>query len=236
MAWRWLTGAPMSRQWIDFSAISPALPPSVVAAEDAHFCNHHGVDWGAVARGDRRCPGRRRSSRRLDHHPAGGEEPVPVAAARPGPQGSGVSARDVDRSGCCRSSGFWRSTSTLPNSGRPASSARKQALPMPSATRHPACRRAKRHCWRQSCPIRSGAAPAIQVPGCAGWPGPIWPGHRLPESSAAGTKIAHFEPILSYFEPSFAHSILYKRGLIGISARVQNAEPSALGRCPRQNP
>jgi monofunctional glycosyltransferase len=48
MAWRSLTGAPMSRQWIDFSAISPALPASVVAAEDAHFCKHHGVDWGAV--------------------------------------------------------------------------------------------------------------------------------------------------------------------------------------------
>ena len=32
MAWRWLTGAPMSRQWIDFGAISPALPASVVAA------------------------------------------------------------------------------------------------------------------------------------------------------------------------------------------------------------
>jgi monofunctional biosynthetic peptidoglycan transglycosylase len=26
MAWRWLTGAPVSRQWIDFSAISPFLP------------------------------------------------------------------------------------------------------------------------------------------------------------------------------------------------------------------
>ena len=30
--------------------------------------------------------------------------------------------------------------------------------------------------------------------------------------------------------------ILYKRGLIGISARVKNAEQSALGRCPRQKP
>jgi monofunctional biosynthetic peptidoglycan transglycosylase len=48
MAWRYLTGAPMSRQWIDFSAISPWLPASVVAAEDAHFCKHHGVDWGAL--------------------------------------------------------------------------------------------------------------------------------------------------------------------------------------------
>ena len=48
IAWRWLTGAPVSRQWIDFNAISPSLPRSVVASEDAKFCGHHGIDWGAL--------------------------------------------------------------------------------------------------------------------------------------------------------------------------------------------
>ena len=48
MAWRWVTGAPVSRQWVDFSAISPALPRSVVASEDAQFCSHHGIDWDAL--------------------------------------------------------------------------------------------------------------------------------------------------------------------------------------------
>lgn len=48
MAWRYMTGAPMSRQWIDFGAISPSLPRSVVAAEDANFCKHRGIDWGAL--------------------------------------------------------------------------------------------------------------------------------------------------------------------------------------------
>jgi monofunctional biosynthetic peptidoglycan transglycosylase len=48
MAWRWLTGAPVSRQWIDFPAISPLLPRSVVASEDAKFCSHHGIDWDAL--------------------------------------------------------------------------------------------------------------------------------------------------------------------------------------------
>src|SRR5258708_4861824 len=48
MAWRYMTGAPVSRQWIDFSAISPSLPRSVVAAEDAKFCSHHGIDWDAL--------------------------------------------------------------------------------------------------------------------------------------------------------------------------------------------
>jgi monofunctional glycosyltransferase len=48
MAWRWLTRAPVTRQWIDFAAISPALPRAVVGAEDAKFCSHHGIDWGAL--------------------------------------------------------------------------------------------------------------------------------------------------------------------------------------------
>jgi monofunctional biosynthetic peptidoglycan transglycosylase len=38
----------VSRQWIDFGAISPSLPRSVVASEDAKFCSHHGIDWDAL--------------------------------------------------------------------------------------------------------------------------------------------------------------------------------------------
>src|ERR1700694_3489719 len=48
MAWRWLTGAPVSRQWIDLGAVSPSRPRSVVASEDAKFCSHHGIDWDAL--------------------------------------------------------------------------------------------------------------------------------------------------------------------------------------------
>src|SRR5258707_14177134 len=44
MAWRWLTGAPVSRQWMDFVAISPLLPRSGVASEDPKFCSHRGID------------------------------------------------------------------------------------------------------------------------------------------------------------------------------------------------
>jgi monofunctional glycosyltransferase len=48
MAWRWVKGEPVSRQWIDLHAMSPYLPRSVVAAEDAKFCTHHGIDWDAL--------------------------------------------------------------------------------------------------------------------------------------------------------------------------------------------
>jgi monofunctional biosynthetic peptidoglycan transglycosylase len=48
MAWRWITGQPVARQWADLGAMSPWLPRSVVAAEDGKFCSHHGVDWDAL--------------------------------------------------------------------------------------------------------------------------------------------------------------------------------------------
>jgi len=48
MAWRSLWGAPVHRQWVNLSKMSPYVPFSVVAAEDAHFCKHHGIDWGAL--------------------------------------------------------------------------------------------------------------------------------------------------------------------------------------------
>jgi monofunctional glycosyltransferase len=48
MAWRWLSGAPVSRQWTSLEAISPWLPRAVVASEDAKFCIHQGIDWDAL--------------------------------------------------------------------------------------------------------------------------------------------------------------------------------------------
>jgi len=48
MAWRSMTGAPVSRQWVDLAMMAAALPRSVVASEDAKFCTHRGVDWGAL--------------------------------------------------------------------------------------------------------------------------------------------------------------------------------------------
>jgi monofunctional biosynthetic peptidoglycan transglycosylase len=48
MAWRRLTGSPVQRQWIDLKAMAPALPRSVVGAEDAKFCSHKGIDWDSL--------------------------------------------------------------------------------------------------------------------------------------------------------------------------------------------
>ncbi|MCK0208300.1 transglycosylase domain-containing protein [Starkeya koreensis] len=41
---RWVTGQTVTRDFVPFDAISPALVRSVLASEDARFCQHIGVD------------------------------------------------------------------------------------------------------------------------------------------------------------------------------------------------
>jgi len=45
---RRLTGARVERIWIALDAVPPAVSEAVIAAEDAHFCAHHGIDWGEL--------------------------------------------------------------------------------------------------------------------------------------------------------------------------------------------
>jgi monofunctional biosynthetic peptidoglycan transglycosylase len=48
MLGRWVTLQPVIRDWVPLDQISTALPRAVIASEDARFCNHQGVDWGAL--------------------------------------------------------------------------------------------------------------------------------------------------------------------------------------------
>src|SRR3954462_12225475 len=48
MLWRWVTGAPVVRNWRPLTTVAPALPLSVIVAEDARFCSHHGIDFGEL--------------------------------------------------------------------------------------------------------------------------------------------------------------------------------------------
>lgn len=48
MIGRFLSGEPVTRKWLDIDVIAPALPRSIVAAEDAKFCSHRGIDWDSV--------------------------------------------------------------------------------------------------------------------------------------------------------------------------------------------
>jgi len=90
MAWRWLTGAPVSRH--GSISCDLALAAALVSRpRTAKFCSHRRIDWDALRdvvddAGDGEV-----IPRRFDHYPAGREKPVPVARPQRGPQGTGVS-------------------------------------------------------------------------------------------------------------------------------------------------
>jgi monofunctional biosynthetic peptidoglycan transglycosylase len=48
MLWRYATGQPVRHAWLPLSEISPVLPRTVIASEDARFCEHYGVDWRSL--------------------------------------------------------------------------------------------------------------------------------------------------------------------------------------------
>jgi monofunctional biosynthetic peptidoglycan transglycosylase len=50
MVQRMVEGHGFARRWVPLSRISPALVRSVIASEDARFCEHHGFDFDAIQR------------------------------------------------------------------------------------------------------------------------------------------------------------------------------------------
>src|SRR5260370_11102733 len=45
MLWRWAPRARVERGVTSIDFFAPPLPPTVIAAEDARFCSHHGIDF-----------------------------------------------------------------------------------------------------------------------------------------------------------------------------------------------
>jgi monofunctional biosynthetic peptidoglycan transglycosylase len=48
MLWRWLKGARVERHIVPVARMAPALPLSVIVAEDARYCAHRGIDWRQI--------------------------------------------------------------------------------------------------------------------------------------------------------------------------------------------
>jgi monofunctional glycosyltransferase len=48
MLWRWATGARVERTVVSLGRIAPALPLTVILAEDGSFCHNRGIDLGAL--------------------------------------------------------------------------------------------------------------------------------------------------------------------------------------------
>lgn len=53
MTIRIIQGAPrptLPRRWRPLTEVAPALPRTIIASEDAHFCDHFGIDFSAIRR------------------------------------------------------------------------------------------------------------------------------------------------------------------------------------------
>jgi monofunctional glycosyltransferase len=48
MLWRMATGSPVDRRWLDLNEFAGSLAPTVIAAEDAKYCSHAGIDWDSL--------------------------------------------------------------------------------------------------------------------------------------------------------------------------------------------
>jgi monofunctional biosynthetic peptidoglycan transglycosylase len=48
MLWRWANGARVERTFVPVERMAPALPVTVIAAEDGRFCRHRGIDWQEI--------------------------------------------------------------------------------------------------------------------------------------------------------------------------------------------
>ncbi len=48
MLWRYITVQRVARNYVPIEEMSPVLPITVIAAEDARFCEHYGVDWQGI--------------------------------------------------------------------------------------------------------------------------------------------------------------------------------------------
>ena len=48
MVWRWATGARVQRAFVPLRRIAPALPITVIMAEDGAFCRNPGIDLAAI--------------------------------------------------------------------------------------------------------------------------------------------------------------------------------------------
>jgi len=48
MVWRWAHGMRVERTFVPIGRMAPALPSTVIAAEDGRYCRHRGIDWDEI--------------------------------------------------------------------------------------------------------------------------------------------------------------------------------------------
>ena len=156
MLGRMLLHQKVDQKWVPLSGISEALRAAVVTSEDAHFCRHHGVDWGAMREviDDNGIGGASRGASTITMQVAKnlflwpGRSYIRKALEIP-------IALVLDF--VWPNAAFWKSTSTSPNGATTASSVPRPppiSIFMSRRRRSPCIRR---RCSPLSCPIRIAA-------------------------------------------------------------------------------
>ena len=166
MIGRWFTGQPVMREWRDLTEIAPALARAVIAAEDARFCSHRGIDWGSLQEAIEDAQ---------EGDSGGGGSTITQQTAKnlflwPG--------RSFIRKGLEIPLAMWvdfvlpkrrileiyLNIAEMGPSGQfGAEAAAQYAFGRPARALSP-------HCSPPSCPTRCGGARKIPVPACGGWP------------------------------------------------------------------
>ncbi|MCK7472935.1 MAG: transglycosylase domain-containing protein [Rhodopseudomonas palustris] len=173
MAWRWLTGAPVTRQWIDLERMAPSLPSTVAGGRGLRQVLRviMGIDWDALREviDDFQDGEARRGGSSITQQLA---KNLFLWPGRSVPRkGLEVAAGAADRSGAVQAAASWNRISTSPNGGRMASSGSGGGRAHVRHAGREISARARRRCSRRSCPIsvtRSAKNPGRGVRG--GWP------------------------------------------------------------------
>ena len=97
MLWRWATGARVERTFVPIDRMAPSAAGHGHRVRGRPLLQPSRRRLAGDPRPARRCRRHQRGARRLDHHPADRQEPVPVAGAQLRAQGAGGSARALDR-------------------------------------------------------------------------------------------------------------------------------------------
>ena len=137
---------------------APSLRPRMGGS-----ASHHGIDLAELREAIEDADDLSEAQGRLDHHPADRQEPVPVAGPQLRPQGPGVSAGALDRSGAAQAAHHGNLSQYRRMGPERRVRRRGGRAPRLQQVGRAICPPARPRCWPRCCRIRSGAAP-----GCRG--------------------------------------------------------------------
>ena len=187
MVWRWVSGQRVERTFLPLAQIAPALPLTVILAEDGRYCSHRGVDFQELR-------GIVEDAEDFDQLRGGSTITQQAVKNLFLWQGRSVARKILELPLALWADLMLPKRRIMeiylniaewgPERAVRSRGGRPLCLRQVGAT---ARLRAKPPCWRRSCPIRRSAAPASRVATCSAWlaftgraPRAAWPGPAEP--------------------------------------------------------